>query len=213
MKMRVGAMDGAPHVSAARVRAARAGAWARHRPDGRRARHLYRGRCQALLPDWSRTATSPGSRSRSSPTTRPAWRRCAPPSRVPIATGESEATRYAFRDLAVLRAADIFQPDLGLLRRHQRGDAHRRARRAFNLRLAPHLWAGAPAFFAGLHVCGRLAGELRRRVFARRQPDAARADRGEGGGQGRHDRDPGPARTGHHGGGATICGLTPMTDR
>jgi L-alanine-DL-glutamate epimerase-like enolase superfamily enzyme len=23
---------------------------------------------------------------------------------------------------------------------------------AFNLRLAPHLWAGAPAFFAGLHV-------------------------------------------------------------
>ncbi len=24
---------------------------------------------------------------------------------------------------------------------------------AFNLRLAPHLWAGAPCFFAGLHVC------------------------------------------------------------
>jgi L-alanine-DL-glutamate epimerase-like enolase superfamily enzyme len=23
----------------------------------------------------------------------------------------------------------------------------------FNLRLAPHLWAGAPCFFAGLHVC------------------------------------------------------------
>jgi L-alanine-DL-glutamate epimerase-like enolase superfamily enzyme len=23
---------------------------------------------------------------------------------------------------------------------------------AFNLRLAPHLWAGAPAFFAGLHL-------------------------------------------------------------
>jgi L-alanine-DL-glutamate epimerase-like enolase superfamily enzyme len=24
---------------------------------------------------------------------------------------------------------------------------------AFNLRLSPHLWAGAPCFFAGLHVC------------------------------------------------------------
>ena len=24
---------------------------------------------------------------------------------------------------------------------------------AFNLRFAPHLWAGAPCFFAGLHVC------------------------------------------------------------
>ena len=23
----------------------------------------------------------------------------------------------------------------------------------FNLRLAPHLWAGAPCFFAGLHIC------------------------------------------------------------
>src|SRR5690606_28164052 len=30
---------------------------------------------------------------------------------VPIATGESEATRYAFRDLAMLKSADIFQPD------------------------------------------------------------------------------------------------------
>ena len=24
---------------------------------------------------------------------------------------------------------------------------------AFNLRFAPHLWAGAPCFFAGLHIC------------------------------------------------------------
>ncbi|MGO8462905.1 enolase C-terminal domain-like protein, partial [Rhizobium ruizarguesonis] len=30
---------------------------------------------------------------------------------VPIAAVESEATRFAFRDLAILRAADIFQPD------------------------------------------------------------------------------------------------------
>ena len=24
---------------------------------------------------------------------------------------------------------------------------------AFNLRLAPHLWAGAPCFYSGLHIC------------------------------------------------------------
>jgi L-alanine-DL-glutamate epimerase-like enolase superfamily enzyme len=24
---------------------------------------------------------------------------------------------------------------------------------AFNLRFAPHLWAGAPCFFSGLHLC------------------------------------------------------------
>jgi L-alanine-DL-glutamate epimerase-like enolase superfamily enzyme len=24
---------------------------------------------------------------------------------------------------------------------------------AFNLRFAPHLWAGAPCFFSGLHIC------------------------------------------------------------
>jgi L-alanine-DL-glutamate epimerase-like enolase superfamily enzyme len=72
---------------------------------------------------------------------------------IPIAAGESEATRYAFRDLAVLRAADIFQPDpafCGGITEAMRIGA---IASAFNLRLAPHLWAGAPCFFAGLHVC------------------------------------------------------------
>src|SRR5690606_23194464 len=32
-------------------------------------------------------------------------------SQAPIAAGESEATRFSFRDLALARAADIFQPD------------------------------------------------------------------------------------------------------
>src|SRR5947209_7618334 len=31
---------------------------------------------------------------------------------IPIASGESEFTRHDFRDLAVLGAVDIFQPDL-----------------------------------------------------------------------------------------------------
>ena len=33
---------------------------------------------------------------------------------IPIATGESEFTRFAFRDLLELRAADILQPDVSI---------------------------------------------------------------------------------------------------
>ena len=72
---------------------------------------------------------------------------------VPIAAGESEATRFDFRDLAVLRCADIFQPDpafCGGITEAMRISA---LASGFNLRFAPHLWAGAPCIFAGLHLC------------------------------------------------------------
>jgi len=72
---------------------------------------------------------------------------------VPIAVGESEATRFAFRDLAVLKAADIFQPDPAFCGGISEAMRIGTIASAFNLRLAPHLWAGAPCFFAGLHVC------------------------------------------------------------
>ncbi|MGB5556390.1 MAG: mandelate racemase/muconate lactonizing enzyme family protein, partial [Paracoccaceae bacterium] len=72
---------------------------------------------------------------------------------IPIATGESEATRYSFRDLATLRAADIFQPDPAFCGGITEAMRIGTLASAFNLRLAPHLWAGAPCFFAGLHIC------------------------------------------------------------
>jgi L-alanine-DL-glutamate epimerase-like enolase superfamily enzyme len=72
---------------------------------------------------------------------------------VPISAGESEATRYAFRDLAVLKAADIFQPDPAFCGGISEAIKIGTVASAFNLRLAPHLWAGAPCFFAGLHIC------------------------------------------------------------
>ena len=52
----------------------------------------------------------------------------------------------------MLRAADILQPDpafCGGITEAMRIGA---LAAAFNLRLAPHLWAGAPCFFAGLQV-------------------------------------------------------------
>ena len=71
---------------------------------------------------------------------------------IPIATGESESTRFDFRDLIELRAADILQPDLGICGGITEAMRISALASAANLRLAPHLWAGAPAFAAGLHV-------------------------------------------------------------
>jgi L-alanine-DL-glutamate epimerase-like enolase superfamily enzyme len=71
---------------------------------------------------------------------------------IPIASGESEFTRFDFRDLIELRAIDILQPDLSIaggiteaLRIEALASAHQ-------LRFAPHLWGGALTFAAGLHV-------------------------------------------------------------
>ncbi len=71
---------------------------------------------------------------------------------IPIATGESECTRFDFRDLIELRAADILQPDLAICGGITEAMRICALASAANLRVAPHLWAGAPAFAAGLHV-------------------------------------------------------------
>src|SRR5690348_1010286 len=71
---------------------------------------------------------------------------------IPIASGESEFTRHDFRDLAVLGAVDIMQPDLAICGGITEAMRISALASAFNLKLAPHLWAGAPAFAAGLHI-------------------------------------------------------------
>ena len=152
VKMRVGAMDGSPHVSASRVKAARAALG----PDielavdahgtytvaeAKRFAHLVADCDLAWFEEPIIADDKAGI----------AEVRAA--MSVPVATGESEATRYAFRDLAVLRAADIFQPDPAFCGGITEAMRIGTLASAFNLRLAPHLWAGAPCFFAGLHVC------------------------------------------------------------
>lgn len=71
---------------------------------------------------------------------------------VPIAAGESEFNRFDFRDLAELHAVDIFQPDLAICGGITEAMRIAAIASSFNLRLAPHLWTGAPAFAAGMHV-------------------------------------------------------------
>ncbi|MGE3876287.1 MAG: mandelate racemase/muconate lactonizing enzyme family protein [Parvibaculaceae bacterium] len=151
VKMRVGAMDGAPQASAERVTAARSALG----PDieimvdshgtftvaeAKRFAHLVRDCNLAWFEEPVAADDKAGI----------AEVRAA--SMIPIAAGESEFTRFDFRDLITHRAVDILQPDLAIcggITEARRIDA---LAAAFNLRLAPHLWAGAPAFFAGLHL-------------------------------------------------------------
>ena len=71
---------------------------------------------------------------------------------IPIASGESEQTRFAFRDLIEARAVDILQPDVAIaggitetLRICALAAAH-------GLTVAPHLWGSAILFASGLHL-------------------------------------------------------------
>ena len=152
VKMRVGSMDGAPHVSAARVSAARAalgpavsimvdahGTYTV--ADAKRFAHMVRD-CDLAWFEEPVTADD-----------RQGIAEVRAACGIPIAVGESEATRFDFRDLAVARAADVFQPDLGFCGGISEAMKIGALASAFNIRLSPHLWAGAPAFYAGLHVC------------------------------------------------------------
>ena len=71
---------------------------------------------------------------------------------IPIATGESEFTRFDFRDLIELRAADILQPDLAIAGGITEAMRIEALASAHQLRFAAHLWTGALACAAGLHV-------------------------------------------------------------
>jgi L-alanine-DL-glutamate epimerase-like enolase superfamily enzyme len=151
VKMRVGSMDGAPHVSAARVRAARAalGPGIELMVDAHGTYTVAEAkRFAAMAGDadlaWFEEPVSADDRAGIAEV------RAA--THIPVAVGESECTRFDFRDLAVARAADILQPDPAFCGGITEAMRIAALASAFNLRLAPHLWAGAPAFFAGLHV-------------------------------------------------------------
>ncbi|MES2843942.1 MAG: mandelate racemase/muconate lactonizing enzyme family protein [Pseudomonadota bacterium] len=152
VKMRVGVMDGAPHVSAARVRAARAAlgpgveiAVDAHGTysvaDAKRFAHMVRDCDLAWFEEPVTGDDKPGMAEVRAAT-------C-----VPISAGESETTRYDFRDLIAARAVDILQPDPAFCGGITEGMRIAAMALAHNLRFAPHLWAGAPCFFAGLHLC------------------------------------------------------------
>jgi L-alanine-DL-glutamate epimerase-like enolase superfamily enzyme len=149
VKMRVGVMDGSPARSAARVKAARAalGPDIGLACDAHGTFTVAEAKAFARMVEecdlmWFEEPVSGDDKSGMAEVRRS--------SSVPISAGESEFTRHDFRDLAELRAADILQPDLAIAGGITEGVRIGAIASAFNLRLAPHLWSGAPGFAAGL---------------------------------------------------------------
>ncbi len=152
VKMRVGVMDGSPRASAERVIAARA-----HLGPGielmcdahgsftvaeaKRFAWLVRD-CDLAWFEEPVTADD-----------KPGMAEVRASSHMPIAAGESEYTRFDFRDLIAARAVDVLQPDLAICGGITEAVRIGALAAAHNLLLAPHLWAGAPAFAAGLQIC------------------------------------------------------------
>jgi L-alanine-DL-glutamate epimerase-like enolase superfamily enzyme len=72
---------------------------------------------------------------------------------IPIAAGESEQTRFAFRDLIGAGAVDVCQPDLAIAGGITESLRICALAATHGLTVAPHLWGGAVLFAAGLHLC------------------------------------------------------------
>lgn len=151
VKMRVGAMDGHVRRSAERVRAARdALGWEVDLmidAHGSLTRAEARRLCR-LVEDcdlrWFEEPVTADDRQGMAVVRRE--------STVPIAAGESEYTRFDFRALVDADAVDVVQPDLAIcggLTEGRRVDA---LAATYHLELAPHMWAGALAVAAGLHL-------------------------------------------------------------
>ena len=71
---------------------------------------------------------------------------------IPIAAGESEFTRFDFRELLEHRAVDYFQPDLAIAGGITEAMRIAALAESHGIKLAPHLWGGALNFAAGLQV-------------------------------------------------------------
>jgi L-alanine-DL-glutamate epimerase-like enolase superfamily enzyme len=71
---------------------------------------------------------------------------------IPIASGESEATRFDFRDLITSGAVDILQPDLAIMGGITEAVRVAALASTFQLIIAPHLWGSALLFAAGLQL-------------------------------------------------------------
>ena len=71
---------------------------------------------------------------------------------IPIASGESEFTRFDFRDLIEIGAVDVLQPDLAICGGPTEGRRIAALAEAYQLELAPHCWGSALSFSAGMSL-------------------------------------------------------------
>jgi D-galactarolactone cycloisomerase len=71
---------------------------------------------------------------------------------IAIAAGESEFTRFDFRDLIEIDAVDVLQPDLAICGGPSEGRRIAALAEAYQLELAPHCWGSALSFSAGMSL-------------------------------------------------------------
>ena len=79
-----------------------------------------------------------------------AARRVRASTRTPIAAGESESTRFDFRELIAHEAADVLQPDLAICGGPTEARRIAALAETHQLELAPHCWGSALSFNAGV---------------------------------------------------------------
>ena len=71
---------------------------------------------------------------------------------IAIAAGESEFTRFDFRDLIEIEAVDVLQPDLAICGGPTEARRIAALAEAYQLELAPHCWGSALSFSAGMSL-------------------------------------------------------------
>jgi L-alanine-DL-glutamate epimerase-like enolase superfamily enzyme len=151
VKMRIGVMDGDVATSIARVQAAR----------------------DALGPDIGLMVDAHGTYSSSEAMSfaagvehlglrwfeepvnaddRAGARRVRASTSIPIAAGESECTRFDFRDMIENESVDVLQPDLAICGGPTEGRRISALAEAHQIELAPHCWGSALSFSAGVSL-------------------------------------------------------------
>lgn len=151
VKMRVGVMDGAVATSVARVRAAREALGpgvglmcdAHGTYSVPEAKQFCRGVADCDLA-WFEEPVGPDDRR--------AMAEVRAATDIPIAAGESEFTRFDFRDMIEHRAVDVLQPDMAICGGLSEGWRVAQLAAAHQLALAPHCWGSALSFMAALHL-------------------------------------------------------------
>lgn len=149
VKMRIGAMDGRVDASLARVRAAREaiGRDIDLMVDAHGTMNVAQAKrfCDAAAEMELRFVEEPVMSD-----DRIGLAEIRAASKLPIAAGESEFTRFDFAELIDRRAVDVLQPDLAITGGFSEGLKIAALCEAHRLELAPHCWGSAISFRAGL---------------------------------------------------------------
>ena len=151
VKMRVGVMDGNVETSVARVLAARTslGPKIKIMADAHGTFSVPEAKkfCQkATSADlyWLEEPISPDNKKGSAEV-----RACTS---IAIAAGESEFTRFDFRELIEQHAVDVLQPDAAIVGGITEGWRIANLATTYQLELAPHCWGSALSFMAGVSI-------------------------------------------------------------